>query len=160
MDEQDLDGLARQWLAALRMAHLTYAGASERYESRGRTVGIFTVIISTVVGTGIFVSFNVSIDPFARIGAGLLSLTAAVLSAVHTFLDYPQLSERHRVVAVMYAALRRELEQIIISKGFEKLAEISKKWSKVEDVSPPIPQSLRRRIVRKINLGYSARVSR
>jgi len=43
----------------------------------------------------------------------LLSVTATVLAALPTFLDYPGRAARHRVAGAKYKALIRELEQVL-----------------------------------------------
>ncbi len=75
-----------------------------------RCLGSMAVVASTVVGTTIFGTINSNPEVAWKITAGLISLLAAVLSGLQTFLRHPELAEKHKAAGARYSAMRRKLE--------------------------------------------------
>lgn len=88
---------------------------STRLHRRNLWLGIPVVILSTVVGTSLFATLA---DPKAdipvpiRITVGLVSVLAAVLAAIQTFLRFAERSERHAQAGDWFSAIRREIEEL------------------------------------------------
>jgi hypothetical protein len=58
----------------------------------------------------VFATFNETPSRLAKLVVGTVSILAAVLAAIQTFLSYGQLTERHRTAAARYASSRRTIE--------------------------------------------------
>jgi hypothetical protein len=76
--------------------------------------GLPAIIFSTIVGTSVFASLNNdNIPQWAKIAVGLISVVAAVLMALQTFLGFSERAEKHRTTAVRYGAVGRQIEQFL-----------------------------------------------
>lgn len=96
---------------AAKHAHYLLA---TRLRRRNLWLGVPAVVVSAVVGTSLFASLaNESNDIPAelRLSIGGLSVAAAVLSAMQTFLRFAERSERHAQAADWYASIHRKIDQ-------------------------------------------------
>jgi hypothetical protein len=105
--------LLRGWLLHAHKGRDRHDSAARRYEGRRSGLGVPTIVLSTVVGTSVFASLGHSPATWAKVSVGLLSVTAALLSALQTFFDYPGRAERHRMAAAKYKTVIRELEEFL-----------------------------------------------
>ncbi|MGH2636979.1 MAG: SLATT domain-containing protein [Actinomycetota bacterium] len=76
-------------------------------------LGIPVVILTSFVGTSLFASVNQQVGTNVKIAGGLISVVAAVLASLMTFLRFPERAEKHRVAAARYGALRREMDHVL-----------------------------------------------
>lgn len=140
--------LLEQWHRGLRIVHKAHQRAAVRFDHNGRWLSVATVIASTMVGTSLFADANTSLSTGWKIGAGILSLVAALLSAVQGALKYNELSALHRAAAQRYGPLRREVEEVLAEVGAggtlprERLTELRKRWDDIDSDSPTVPQGL------------------
>jgi len=143
------EGLLVDWhnrAAAARTAHYQLVGRCRR---RNLILGIPTVIVTTVVGTSLFATLTkeeISIP--LRIAVGSLSVAAAILAAITTFLRLPERAERHAIAADWYSAVRRDIaEQVALPSNQREgpkttLDRIRKEMSKIGQQAPEIPTKL------------------
>jgi hypothetical protein len=138
-----LDLLERYRLRAHRMARAQFL-ASKRAHSMHNVLGIPVVVLTTVVGTTIFSSLGASPDSRLVIVAGLISLLAAVLAALQTFLAFAERAEKHRTAAAAYSTLKRELDllatKLLIAtpsanEALEELQPLIKRFAAAEKES-------------------------
>jgi hypothetical protein len=85
--------ILRQWHRGLSISHKAHAVAATAFHHRNLYLGIPVVLLSTIAGTAIFGSLESSPEIWAKIFVGLLSLAAAILASLQTFLRYSELSE-------------------------------------------------------------------
>jgi hypothetical protein len=108
--------LVREWgkrAAAAQHAHYFLATNLRR---RNLALGIPVVILSAIVGTSLFASLAASTETFPlrmRLAVGCVSLLAAVMAAIQTFLRFAERSERHAQAADWYSAIRREVDELL-----------------------------------------------
>ena len=138
----------RQRLAAACDAHYKIASGLRR---KNLWLGVPVVILSSVAGTSLFATLA---DPEARLPAafkiviGLISLGAATLSALQTFLRFGERAEKHVVAGDWYAALRRDVDEMFAltpeerGKPKECFDRIRKEMAKVGQQSPEIGDRL------------------
>ena len=98
-----------------------------------------------VVSTSIFTTFNSSDNQQILIFTAIISLFAAILASLQTFLDYSALAAKHYAAAIKYGRLRRLTEEILVSKKefnliCDNMSKVREEWNKVEEESPIIPQ--------------------
>lgn len=130
--------------------------AGRRYERFNRYIGAPTAVIMAIVGTAIFSNISDKAQGLSvkwQIVVGLLSVTAAVLSGLQTFLGFAELGEKHRTAGARYAHLKQKLELLECYVGDdvqEKLNEIENSWAKLREDSPNLPQSVWKRIKREL----------
>jgi hypothetical protein len=93
---------------------LAHFDAAMRFGKRNVQLGLPAIIFSTFVGTSVFASLNNEhIHEWLKIAVGLISVVAAVLTALQTFLGFSERAEKHRTTAVRYGAVGRQIEQFL-----------------------------------------------
>lgn len=107
--------LLRGWLIHAHKGRDRHDLAARIYERARYGFGIPTLVVSTIVGTAVFSALVSKAAP--EWWVGVLSVLAAVLSALQTFLDFPTRAERHRSAGVKYKAVIRSLEQSLAELG-------------------------------------------
>ena len=108
-----LEELLRAWhrrVAAIERGHRLMA---DRMRRRHLGLGIPVVVLTTAVGTSVFASMQDSDRNTLLVIAGTVSLVAAVLSSLQTFLRYSMRWEGHRIAAIRYEALRRDMAEML-----------------------------------------------
>jgi hypothetical protein len=118
------DGLERlydSWHRRVAAAEHGHRLMADRLRRRYLLLGIPVVIFTTLVGTSAFASMqNASANSITTENAnsdmvllivGAISVLAAVLSSLQTFLRYATRAEGHRIAALRYETLRREMAE-------------------------------------------------
>ena len=138
----------RQRTAAASEAHYKLASALRR---KNLWLGVPVVFFTSIVGTSLFGTLadpNVLNPPAVKIAIGLISLVAAILAALQTFLRFGERAEKHVVAADWYAAVRRDIDQLLALSAKERgtpkscFDRIRKQMSKVGQHSPEIGDRL------------------
>ncbi len=145
-----------QWHRGIRVLHIAHAKAATRYRQRGRLLGVPVVLLTALVGTGIFATVSEeTVSETWKIVAGLLTALAAVLSAVQTFLNYGVLAEKHKSADLAFGTLRRDLERSLDSRPHEPdrraeiMKEIADRWTRIEREAPIVPDDIHRGALKK-----------
>ena len=105
--------LLRDWDRRAAASAETHYNHAARLSSRNVQLGIPVVALSTFVGTSVFATLQEDVSPYLRILVGAISVTAAVLASLQTFLRFAERAERHRVAADSWSAIRREISQML-----------------------------------------------
>ena len=140
--------ILEEWHVGIRLSHMAHSMAAAENNRMHRYLGIPVVITSTIVGTTVFASLGQQPHVAVSIVVGLLSVGAAILSSLQTFLSCSASAERHKIASVKYGMLRRELEQFIndpdesniILKEFMENFRI--RWDQLDHESPPINETI------------------
>jgi hypothetical protein len=75
--------------------------------------GVPVVILTSLVGTSVFASIGRTVDLWLKIGIGMISVLAAVLASLQTFLRFGERAEKHRSAAELWASIRREIDEML-----------------------------------------------
>jgi len=137
--------LFKDWLVRTAAAQYGHQLKADRSRVYSLLFGIPLVVLSTFVGTSVFASVNHSPSNGLKWLVGGVSVAAAALGSVQTFLGYAQLSERHRVAAIRYANLRREVQQAIAAQDFGPATDIRREMDKIGQAGPQIGDKTWRR---------------
>lgn len=127
-----------------RVQHAHYESA-RKFQRLHLLLGLPAIAVSTVVGTAVFASISEAPHPFVQLLAGLLSVTAAVLSGLQTFLKYPELAEKHRLAAAKFANLTHRIELLATMNDaadgeiVAELKAIEASWITLREESPTLP---------------------
>lgn len=148
---QESRELLRGWQIHIRKSWKKHEEAARRLESQYRRVGVASVILSAVVGASVFASLEAVYEPWSRIIAGLVSLSAAVLSSLITFNRYEERTEKHRAVSARYKAGLRRLEQVLATPRHESLDpesldRLRQELDDLEASAPVVPEDINRAI--------------
>ncbi len=143
--DADTERLLRDWhnrAAAAATAHYLVANRCRR---RNVLLGVPVVVFSTVVGTSLFATLNeASVDSTVRLAIGIISVAAAVLAALQTFLRFAERAERHVIAADWYAAVRRGTSEVLALPPAARqpptayLPGVRKEMSKIGQQAPEI----------------------
>jgi hypothetical protein len=118
-----LERLYESWHRRVAAAEHGHRLMADRLRRRYFLLGIPVVVFTTLVGTGAFASMqnanansimteNADSDTVLLIVGGI-SVLAAVLSSLQTFLRYATRAEGHRIAALRYETLRREMAETL-----------------------------------------------
>jgi len=136
---------------------------AEFYRLQHRKFGLIVVLITSISGAAALVSLTKLVEPpqdwWVKLGVGLLSLTATVLSALQTFLAFSVSQEQHKKAGDGYSVARRSLQKLLTafptatgqagSPGSIELDEVSKALDELDKSSPTVPDSVYDRIRRR-----------
>jgi hypothetical protein len=118
-------------------------------------LGIPVVALSAIVGTATFATLAHDVNVGVRIAAGTLSVIAAVLASVQTFLRFGARAEQHRVAAERWSAIRREIEKDcslppeLLGDPRQVLDEINARMDDAAEKAPAMPDRRWKRALAK-----------
>jgi hypothetical protein len=105
------DELLRDWHKRAQASQHAHYRTTRHLSKVNYRLGLPAGLLSAIVGTSIFVSLEKAPSITVRIIFGMISITAAALSAAQTYLRFAERAEKHRSAGAAYGALRREIEQ-------------------------------------------------
>ena len=150
------EALLLNWHHAIRICHKAHIKAAAYMQKKGRAFGIPVVFLSTAAGTSVFATLESSPSLGVKVAIGLVSLLAAVLAALQTYLGYSELAAQHRSAAQRYGALRRDIEQTLATGGASAavppayLEDVRSRWDSIDEGSPNLSQRLYGRIEKDV----------
>ena len=139
--------LLEKWLKRLREAQFSHYESAKSLGRSNYVLGIPALILSTFVGTSIFASLGKTLDPSLQILVGIVSVIAATLSALQTFLGFSDRAAKHREVASRYGAARRRIEEILAVNGgnsipTEEIKLVRKEIDSISAEAPNVPDNI------------------
>lgn len=102
--------LVKDWFRRAREAQQLHYACANYFNNLHYWLGIPTVVLAAFVGTAVFVSLEQDAGGTSKIVVGMISILAAVLASLQTFLGFSERAEKHRLTAASYASVRRSLE--------------------------------------------------
>lgn len=151
--------LLKYWRFRIHRVQIAHYECARYFERLHLWLGLPAVVLSTVVGTTVFASLSKVTDLAFQIAVGLLSVIAAVLTGLQTFLRYSELAERHRLVGARFANLKHRIELLTAfppateAEFNSSLQSVEDAWSKLREESPMLPGRIWKRIEKAIVLG-------
>jgi hypothetical protein len=139
--------LLKDWrarAATTSSGHYRLASSLARLNIR---FGVPVVVLTTFVGTSVFATLQTNVHIGLRIGLGIVSVFAAVLASLQTFLRYGERAEKHRASAELWSALRREIDEMLAlhptylaSRGDPKqyLDDLRRRMDEIAQQSPEL----------------------
>lgn len=140
--------IATQWYhRAATVAHGHYRAAL-RFSKLNFWFGFPSVVLATVVGTSVFATLQSKPEIWWQVVVGSMSILAAILSALQSFLGYNEKAERHRAAGAKYNAVGRELELwlSVPQEDVGKLDGIRLRIDSLAQESPHIPESVHKQM--------------
>jgi Petal formation-expressed len=108
-------------------------------------LGIPVVTLSAIAGSATFATLAHNVNVGIRIAAGTLSVIAAVLASVQTFLRFGTRAEQHRVAAERWSAIRREIEKALalspalVGDPKQLFDDVNARMDEAAEKSPAMP---------------------
>jgi hypothetical protein len=128
--------------------------AANAYSRKHVKFGVVAVSLSAIVGTGVFASLGKQVNPTIQILVGGMSVAAAVLAALQTFLKHGDRASSHRQAAARYGALVRQIETLLATSknilSTEVLDELRTKMDKLAQETPQLPEHIWKRSLKEV----------
>jgi hypothetical protein len=143
----EADRLLEEWRNRAYAAQSAYYLMAERFTLWNYLLGIPVVTLSGLVGTAIFSNLDSTV-PFGRWIIGSVSVLAAILSSLQTFLRLSESATHFGVAADWYSAIRRDAEELLALprdlRGDAKSAldSIRQEMNKVGQKAPALSERL------------------
>ena len=153
-----VEELLVDWRQRVYAAQSAHYAATDHYRRLNYLIGVPAIIFSSVVGTAIFASLNEHAADQNKIIVAIISIAAAVLSALQTFLRFSERATQHATAADWYSAIRRDIEQTLHlavgSRGSPKdcLDRIRKEINRVGQNAPELKVSLWQREAKRFGV--------
>jgi hypothetical protein len=144
--------LVTDWFRRVRESQRVHYECANYYSRLNYFLGIPTIVLSAAVGTAVFASFDKQAAGAVRLILGFISMTAAVLASLQTFLSFAERANRHRVTGAKYGAIRRTLEKLKTVFPTEhdalrrELDAIQKAMDDLAENAPHVPSRLKERV--------------
>jgi hypothetical protein len=148
--------LLDNWHKRVYAAQSAHYAAADRFRLLNYVVGIPAIVFSSVVGTAIFAGLEH--DTPRTLVVAFASILAAVLTALQTFLRFPERATQHATAADWYSAIRRDLEQTlhlpVESRGKAKdcLDRVRKEMNRVAQDAPELNVRLWKREAKRFGV--------
>jgi len=147
--------LLTDWYRRARESQMIHYECGSHYAKWNYRLGVPSIILSALVGTAVFASLD-SADINHKILIGLISMLAAILTALHTFLGYAQRSEKHNGAAAGYSSIRKTLERMetsptdYVDNFNSEMALIQSELDNLAENAPTIPESIGKNAIEKL----------
>lgn len=141
----DVVKLLRAWSARAEASADAHYELSTRLSRSNIRFGVPVVVLTTFVGTSVFATLQHPVNLALKITVGMVSVLAALLASLQTFLRFGERAEKHRTAAEAWAALKRDMEAMIAlhptypeSRGDPKkyLDEVRQRFAQIAQQSP------------------------
>src|SRR5262249_1724409 len=124
---------------------------AELYSRRNIALGVPVTVATSIVATSIFATLGQDKTSFPiMLITGALSIAAAVLSGLQTFLRYSDLATEHRRIGVSYEGVRRTLDLFALehrhstdrAAALKALSTITAKLDSIAEAEPTVPERI------------------
>ncbi len=103
--------LLENWHKRVYAAQSGHYASADLFRLLNYIVGVPAVVFASIVGTAIFADF--ANDRPRALAVGTVSILAAVLAALQTFLRFSERAAQHATAADWYSAIRRDIEETL-----------------------------------------------
>ena len=148
MNDKQIE-LLNNWYRRIRIAQRGHYEDASRLKRRNVLFGIPVVVLAAAVGTGVLASLGKENPSEAlRIILGCVSILAAALASLQTFLNYSEQASKHLKAATELSSLKKEIEEklAISSDEAEGLNDFIKavrtRWNAITNEAPIISKKV------------------
>lgn len=137
--------LLRRWNNGVRLMNVGHYKAAKYYRRLHLILGIQVIILTTFVGTSFSFITELATSSYLRGLISVLSVVAAILAGLQTFLKFAESADKHHSAGVKYGELRREIQELIafrlddVDKVKDSIEIIRRKWDLLEPEAPTLP---------------------
>jgi hypothetical protein len=110
--------LVRKWCQKAKGYRDAHYNASVRLRRWHFVIGVPAIALSAIVGTTVFATLEKQVSFWVVIVVGTISVFAAVLAALQTFLRFPERAEAHRRASAEYENLAQRAELLVATNAF------------------------------------------
>jgi hypothetical protein len=145
----DKISLLEKWESDLKVVSRAHYDAAVSASQRNLSLGIPATILSAIVGSTVFGALSMNVEKYIALSLGILSLCSAILTALQTFLRWPEVAEKHRIAGGKFGAMLKEIEHEKVMLPKQSEADFSQwcfmfrsKWDAGAADSPPLPRKI------------------
>jgi hypothetical protein len=148
--------LLEDWHKRVYAAQSAHYASADLFRLLNYIVGVPAVVFASIVGTAIFAGLEK--DSPRALAVASVSILAAVLAALQTFLRFSERAAEHATAADWYSAIRRDIEEIlhlhVETRGNAKdcLDRVRKDMNRVGQDAPELSVRLWRREARRFGV--------
>jgi hypothetical protein len=148
--------LLQDWRRRVYAAQAAYYQEAERLRRRNYQLGIPVVIVSSMVGTAVFVDWG-EVAAYKWL-VGSVSIVAAILASLQTFLKLGESATLHGSAADWFAAIRRDIEETLAlpldlrGNPKDRLDSIRHEMNKAGQKAPELSERLWIRVARRFSV--------
>ena len=142
------DELIDTWLHSAELSMSLHYKSAQRFERMHYLLGVPAVVLSTAVGTTVFAALRKDLDVPIQIATAAGSFSAAILTALQTFLGYNQRAVKHQQAGAAYASLIRRIHEQLAFPASQPeelqrfVAVLRARFDTLSRESPAFPQRL------------------
>jgi uncharacterized protein YhaN len=103
--------LLEDWRLRVYAAQSAHYAAADQFRFLNYLVGLPAIVFSSIVGTAIFAGLEH--DKAQTFLVASISIAAAVLAGLQTFLRFSERASQHATAADWYSAIRRDIEEML-----------------------------------------------
>jgi hypothetical protein len=155
MNSQELLAKWQEETCRAQTAHFYSAARLERLKNG---IGILVITLSTIAGSSVFATLQNEPDARIKIAIAVTSLAAALLAGIQTYLGHSQRAEKHRLAAIKFGALKKEIEvtQTTLTDDPEEWKKISNSLLEIRnhlsEESPTIPEGIWAKVGERVDI--------
>lgn len=146
--------LLQNWVKEASVMHIAHLKSAARCAKLHRLFGCSVAGMTTLVGTSVFASLQTVTSARIVVATGFVSILAATLTGIHTFLSLDKRASEHIQAGAHFQGLRRELEEelVLLREGNSRdnFESIRRNWCEILRSSPPLPQRIHDKVKRMI----------
>ncbi len=110
----EIELLLTDWRNRVYAAQTGYYIETDRLRRQHYWLGIPAVVFSSIVGTAIFANLEKEhVDTWVRVTLAVVSIAAAMLAGLQTFLRLAEQASQHSAAAAWYSAIRRDIDAVL-----------------------------------------------
>jgi len=151
-----MEELLTDWRSRVYAAQSAYYEEAERLHRRNYWLGIPVIVVSSMVGTAVFADWGK--EGGLKWAVGSVSILAAILASLQTFLKFGENATLHGAAADWFAAIRRDIDEMLALppelRGHPKhaLDSIRQEINKASQKSPELSEHLWRRVAKRFGV--------
>jgi hypothetical protein len=148
--------LLARWRNRARLNQDQHWEATKYFQQLHYLVGVPVVALSAIVGTTVFATLQKQVGLRIQLVVGGISLLAAVLAGLQTFLGFSARAEQHKSVASAYGAVRRRLETLVTlpvelrGNLADTVKQIELELDNLAKAAPTVPNSIYRSVQKRL----------
>lgn len=137
-----------RWHARIRATHQAHYRQAALFEAKNRRFGTFVVILSSVVGTGVFASFGLpNVDWHIKAATAVLSVVAVVSASLQKHFDYAGKRTPHIMAGAQLSALKKRIEGELAAEEDHTelkrfLHQVVNEWNTITETSPLLSEKV------------------
>lgn len=155
---EPMSELLERWRLNSKRSQIANYKAAGYFTRLHYLIGIPSVVMSVIAGSLVFVGIGGELTVAVQITIGIISMLAAVLGALQTFLGLEQRSSKHKVTASEYGAIKRHVDQILASQNYpdaqniEAIKDIRVRMNSLAREAPELPNHLWEKVIKSKGL--------